>query len=182
MNTTIDNNQRKFLVQSQGFGTQKDIFCNLHDIPFILSEYFEKNEQYKVFEFWNRNLKIVSKKKLLELYKANQITGQTVKTIDVTALQWIDKVNGNSYFAGTIIINAGFQSEQKLIMPFQYGYGDCYKHEAFKQLEKTGIINGVKHYDNGSSEDYYTYCKRNAIVFTSMKHENCKKSELKSII
>lgn len=181
MNTTIDNTQRKFLVQSQGFGTQKDIFCNLHDIPFILSEYFEKNEQYKVYEYWNRKLTNVSKARLVELFKANQITGQTVKTIDVTALQWFDKVNGNSYFAGTIIVNAGLKSEKKITMPFQYGYGDSFKHEAFKQLEQTGIINGVKHYSNGSSEDYYTYYKRNSIEFTSRKHENCKKSELKSI-
>lgn len=29
MTTTIDNNQRKFLVQSQGLGNTKDIFATL---------------------------------------------------------------------------------------------------------------------------------------------------------
>lgn len=73
MKTQIDNNQRKFLVQSQGFGNTKDIFCNLHDIPKVLHEAFEKNEEYKVYEFWNRKLTRVSKKRLTELYAANQV-------------------------------------------------------------------------------------------------------------
>jgi len=73
MKTTIDNNQRKFLVQSQGFGTQKDIFCNLHDIPFVLAESFEPNEEYKVFEFWNRKLQRVAKKHLNEMFAASKI-------------------------------------------------------------------------------------------------------------
>jgi len=140
MKTTIDNNHRKFLVQSQGFGTQKDIFCNLHDIPFVLSEYFEQNEDYKVFEYWNRKLKAVSKKRLLELYKANQIDGQIVKTIDITALEWFDKVNGNSYFAAKICVNAGLKSEINTTLDFQYGYGDHYIDMAFKHLENLNII------------------------------------------
>ncbi len=73
MKTIIDNNQRKFLVQSQGFGSQKDIFCNLKDIPGVLKKYFEKNEEFFVYEFWNRKLKRMSKKRLNETFAANQI-------------------------------------------------------------------------------------------------------------
>ncbi len=73
MKTIIDNNQRKFLIQSQGFGNQKDIFCNLADIPKILKKAFEKNEEFKIFEFWNRKLKRCSKKHLNEMFIANQI-------------------------------------------------------------------------------------------------------------
>lgn len=73
MTTTIDNNQRKFLVQSQGFGTQKDIFCNLKHIPEVLKQWFEKNEEYKVYEYWNRKLTRCSKKHLNEMFVANQI-------------------------------------------------------------------------------------------------------------
>jgi hypothetical protein len=76
MKTTIDNNQRKFLVQSQGFGTQKDIFCNLANIPFIIAEYFEPNEGYKVFEYWNRKLKQVSKKHLKVAEELNKLIEQ----------------------------------------------------------------------------------------------------------
>ena len=73
MKTTIDNNQRKFLVQSQGFGNQKDIFCNLRDIPNVLKEHFEPNEEFKIFEYWNRKLKKCSKKHLNEMFTANKI-------------------------------------------------------------------------------------------------------------
>lgn len=73
MITQLDNNQRKFLVQSQGFGNQKDIFCNLADIPNVLKSEFEKNEEFKVFEYWNRKLKRCSKKHLNEMFAANQI-------------------------------------------------------------------------------------------------------------
>lgn len=71
--TTIDNSQRKFLVQSQGMGAQKDIFCNLKDIPTVLQDAFEPNEDYKIFEFWNRRLKRCSKQFLNEMFAANQI-------------------------------------------------------------------------------------------------------------
>jgi hypothetical protein len=74
MTRTIDNNQRKFLVQSQGFGSSKDIFCNLADIPNVLKTAFEKNEEFKIYEFWNRKLKLCSKKHLNDMFEANQIT------------------------------------------------------------------------------------------------------------
>jgi len=72
MKTTIDNNQRKFLVQSVGF-TSTDIFCNLADIPNVLKTAFEPNEDYRVFEYWNRKLKRCSKKWLNTMFEANQI-------------------------------------------------------------------------------------------------------------
>lgn len=72
--TTIDNSQLKFLVQSQGFGNTKDIFCNLKDIPTVLADAFEPNEEFKVFEYWNRKLKRCSKKHLNEMFAANKIT------------------------------------------------------------------------------------------------------------
>ena len=72
MITTIDNNQRKFLVQSVGF-TSTDIFCNLKDIPTVLKEAFEPKEEFKVYEYWNRKLTRCSKKHLNEMFSANQI-------------------------------------------------------------------------------------------------------------
>jgi hypothetical protein len=73
MITTIDNTQSKFLVQSQGMGGQTDIFCNLADIPKVLKEGFEPNTDIKIFQFWNRRLKVCSKKHLNEMFEANQI-------------------------------------------------------------------------------------------------------------
>lgn len=74
MITTIDNSQRKFLVQSQGFGSQVDIFCNLKDIPTVLKEAFVPHDEYKIYEYWNRKLTRCSKKHLNEMFTANQIT------------------------------------------------------------------------------------------------------------
>lgn len=73
MKTTIDNNHRKFLVQSQGFGNTKDIFCNLADIPNVLKEAFSPNEEFKIYEYWNRKLKVCGKKFLNEMFVANQV-------------------------------------------------------------------------------------------------------------
>ncbi len=72
MKTVIDNNQRKFLVQSIGWKTT-DIFCNLADIPRVLNEEFDKNETYRIYEYWNRRLKVCSKKHLNEMFAANQV-------------------------------------------------------------------------------------------------------------
>jgi len=71
MITTIDNNQRKFLVQSKGFGNSFDIFCNLRDIPTVLAQEETKNTEIKIYEFWNRKLKPCSKKFLNEMFVAN---------------------------------------------------------------------------------------------------------------
>lgn len=73
MITTIDSTERTFLVQSQGLGNNKDIFCNLHDIPNVLKAEFENNEEYKVYEFWNRKLKRCSKKHLNEMFVAHKV-------------------------------------------------------------------------------------------------------------
>lgn len=73
MITTIDNNQRKFLVQSQGFGNQRDIFCNIESIPSVLVQEFAEHEEFKVYEYWNRKLTRVSKKRLNEMFVANKV-------------------------------------------------------------------------------------------------------------
>lgn len=73
MTLLLDNSQRKFLVQSQGFGSQRDIFCNLNQIPEVLKESFSTNEEFKIFEYWNRGLKRVGKKRINEIFTANQI-------------------------------------------------------------------------------------------------------------
>lgn len=72
MVTILDNNQRVFLVQSQGWRS-RDLFCNLADIPRVLRENFEPNEDFKVFEYWNRKIKTCSKKYLNGLFIANDI-------------------------------------------------------------------------------------------------------------
>lgn len=59
-----------------------------------------------------------------------------VKTIDIQAKEWFDKVNGNSYFAGLVTVNYGMKDAKEFIMPFQYGYGDAYRYEAMMVLKR----------------------------------------------
>lgn len=71
MITTIDNNQRVFLIHREGFST-RDYFCNLKDIPNCINE-LEKNDSFKIYHYWNKKLTRMSKKALNEMFLANQI-------------------------------------------------------------------------------------------------------------
>jgi hypothetical protein len=95
-----------------------------------------------------------------------------IKTIDVNAKEWFDKVNGNSYFSGEIIINYGMKSEKTITMPFQYGYGDHYLDTACDMLDKAKLIN------NDSYNRLPRYCRYNDIILRYNKKENCLKREL----
>ena len=97
------------------------------------------------------------------------------KTIDIQAKEWFDKVNGNSYFCGTVTLNYGMKNEKTFLMPFQYGYGSQYECEAKAILKELNII---------SSEwwlSLYSFCKENKIIFRSKIQENCLQRELKQI-
>lgn len=99
-----------------------------------------------------------------------------VKTIDINAMEWFDKINGNSYFAGNVTVNFGMDNEIKIWMPFQYGYGNQYEHEAKVQLHKQGYLPGI-----GEHDAIWRYCQDNNIILRSNKAENCKKKELTNI-
>ena len=101
-----------------------------------------------------------------------------IKTIDIIALEWFDRINGNSYFSATIILNYGMKDEKEVILPFQYGYGDHYIDMANQELIKQGYREGQRH-ENGSYPVLWRYCKENNIILRTTKHENCKKRELK---
>jgi hypothetical protein len=95
-----------------------------------------------------------------------------IKTIDVDALEWFDKVNGNSYFAGTVTVNYGMKTEKSFVMPFQYGYGDAYLYEAFSVLSGAGLI----------PPEYSTrQCLDHGIILRNNIKTGCLKRELKNI-
>lgn len=41
-----------------------------------------------------------------------------MKTIDIVALEWFDKINGNSYFAATVTLDFGTDQAQSFKLPF----------------------------------------------------------------
>ena len=97
-----------------------------------------------------------------------------IKTIDVYAKEWFDKINGNSYFAGNIIINFDTKSEEKINMPFQYGYGEHYRTVAFEELKKRNFIKTRER-----DIVLWRYCSKSNITLRANIERNCLKRELK---
>jgi len=94
-----------------------------------------------------------------------------IKTLDINAKEWFDKINGNSYFSGDITINYGMKTEKTINMPFTYGYGNHYIDEAEKILLNNGYIKDLYHCLS-------RHCKENGIILRTSKKENCKKKDL----
>tara|TARA_R100000951_G_scaffold97743_1_gene87463 strand:+ start:71 stop:397 length:327 start_codon:yes stop_codon:yes gene_type:complete len=98
-----------------------------------------------------------------------------MKSIDIQTKSWFDKVNGNSYFSGTITLNHGTETEETFLMPFQYGYGNQYEQEAKSILTEFNKISA------NWDLSLFSYCKQNNIKLNSSIKTNCKKKELKEI-
>lgn len=98
-----------------------------------------------------------------------------VKTIDINAYEWFDKVNGNSYFAGYVTVNFGMKTEKQFKMPYEYGYENFYIQRAFEVLSENGFN------PDRIGAGFTNYCRENGIILRCTKQENCKKAKLKSI-
>lgn len=101
-----------------------------------------------------------------------------VKTIDVNAKEWFDKINGNSYCAGTVIINFGMKNQKNHVFPFQYGYGSYYEQAALEVIEKNypELIR-----EKSYRATLWTICDKNNIIYRHSIIKNCKKKELMEI-
>ena len=97
----------------------------------------------------------------------------TITTIDIDALEWFDRINGNSYFAGKVILNYGTDNQMTLPLAYQYGYGDQYKYEALKAIKAALSI-------NTDITALWRFCDTNNIILRSNKR-SAKKAELKAI-
>ena len=93
-----------------------------------------------------------------------------MKTLDINAREWFDKINGNSYFSAEIVINYGTDSERKYFLPFQYGYGDAYLYQAFEFLQDN--------YEMPDNINHLYQLKDNGIVLRKNKIRTLKR-ELK---
>ena len=98
-----------------------------------------------------------------------------MKTIDINAKEWFDKVNGNRYFSAEIVIDYGTKQVKEYKLPFQYGYGSHYIDMAGEYIRKEILHKEPK------KKGYFIlwqYCKDNNIILRTSKQENCKKREL----
>ena len=106
-------------------------------------------------------------------------TINSIQTIDASALEWFDRINGNSYFAGKVIINYGADDQVTLQLAYQYGYGDQYQYEALKTVLKAlDIRPGALPFGAGSA--LWRFCDCNNIILRTNKR-SAKKAELKEI-
>ena len=98
-----------------------------------------------------------------------------IKTIEVQAKEWFDRVNGNSYFSARVYINNGLKGQRVLYLPIQYGYGDHYMDMAFKAMKEEinkAILKNVKwHYR------IWNFCKDNKVSLTYAKQDKCLKRD-----
>lgn len=95
-----------------------------------------------------------------------------MKTIDLNARTWFDKVNGNSYFSALITLDYGLETEKEIFVPFQYGYGEQYEAQSVRELKKQGFLADCKTW-------LREYCENNNIILRISHRKNCKKRDLK---
>ena len=99
-----------------------------------------------------------------------------MRTLDVNVKTWRDKIYGNTYFAGTFVTDYGTETEKTYLLPFQYGYGEQCLQEVKKLLTEFNRISC------SDSESLRNYCRENNIILRFNMQENCKKSELKTLV
>lgn len=95
-----------------------------------------------------------------------------MKTLDIQAKEWFDKVNGNSYFSAIVTIDYGLETEKQVYVPFQYGYGNSYITETIHQLQTEGLLPKETIYNLN------TWCKDNNIILRSSLRDKCLKREV----
>ena len=91
-----------------------------------------------------------------------------IKTIDIQANEYWDKVNGNNYFNADISINYGMPNFIRIHLPMQYGYD--------YSTATRNILNELKYIN--TAEPLWAYCRENNIILRTNKQEGCKYREL----
>jgi len=111
-----------------------------------------------------------------------------IKTIDIIAREWFDRVNGNSYFSAQITLNYGMKDATLIKVPFQYGYGTHYETVCKSTLIKKGYLKpvSVPHKDSIFKQEIPNSlmriswdCMKHNIILRSSKVENCLKVDVK---
>ena len=100
-----------------------------------------------------------------------------LKTIDIEAKEWRDKINGNSYFSSDVTLNYGMDSQEIIKLPFQYGYGDHYVYQSLREIQK--LFPRSKWYRENILARYQIEDRYNIIIRNSIQ-KNCLKKELNS--
>lgn len=95
-----------------------------------------------------------------------------IKTLDITAKEWFDRANGNSYFSAQITINYGMKTEKTVYLPIQYGYSSYYMEAAAKELAE------LKHITMAENTPLWKHCQGKKIILRDSKYCNCLKRDV----
>tara|TARA_R100000231_G_scaffold9065_1_gene11625 strand:+ start:366 stop:683 length:318 start_codon:yes stop_codon:yes gene_type:complete len=98
-----------------------------------------------------------------------------LKTIDINAKEWRDKINGNSYFSSRVTLNYGMNNQEIIKVPFQYGYGDQYLYESLREVQK--LFPKSKWFKENLLGKYQIQ-KECKIIIRNFIQKNCLKKEL----
>ncbi len=100
-----------------------------------------------------------------------------IKTIDINCKEWFDKVNGNSYFAGTVTINYGMKTAKTYKLRFQYGYSDHFIEQAYLLLINKNVVADLR-YDGGWRYPLLKYCRENNVILRKAIQRGCLKRDV----
>lgn len=98
-----------------------------------------------------------------------------LKTIDINAKEWRDKINGNSYFSSDVTLNYCMNTQETIKVPFQYGYGDHYIHQSLREIQK--LFPKSKWFKENLLGKYQIQKEYKIIIRNNIK-TNCLKREL----
>jgi len=100
-----------------------------------------------------------------------KLTLKKLKTIDVTAKEWFDRINGNSYFSAVVCLNYGMPTQEAITLPFQYGYGSHYEDMALAAIGKRFAIETDK-------RALRSWCSDRKITLRLNMQDNCLKRDV----
>jgi hypothetical protein len=92
-------------------------------------------------------------------------TTKQITSLQITAKEWFDRINGNSYFSARITVNGN----EDIVIPFTYGYGDAWQWAAKTALDKAG-------YETKYNPE--RHCQENRIPYAGNIEKGCKKRDV----
>jgi len=98
-----------------------------------------------------------------------------LKTVTVYVREWFDRVNGNSYFSGVVIMNDSLENQETISLPFQYGYGTASEYAAMDAIRAR--FPRVK----WDSRPLWQLRDRK-IPYSYVKQENCTRKQCQELV
>jgi hypothetical protein len=112
--------------------------------------------------------------RIVELVNAAGEDQRHIRSLSIFGREWFRKSAGNSYQTAEIYINGEFWNKTEM----QSGYGEHFETIASEELEKAGLLPGLKKYNNGGRERLRLYCERFGIEYIQLKTDVEREKDL----